>query len=253
MPKHVREGSYILSKARTIPTSSRILNSIKPDTECRALVEYGGTLGSTIGYKLNTLILNNIYLTPEMTGILVGLILGDASIRRPGKKGQPQIQFNQGFVHLEYILYVSLLLSPLCTHFPALRQQRDGSFYLQLTSRCLNCLNPLYDLFIVNGVKTIPATIETWLSPIALAFWAMDDGSSTPEGFYLNTMSFSYSEQVILQEALLNRFGIVVKIHKHKNQFKLYIVASSMPKFRALVYPHFHDSMHYKLFPKSKG
>lgn len=87
----------------------------------------------------------------------------------------------------------------------------------------------------------------------------MDDGSSTPEGFYLNTMSFSYSEQVILalpQGALLNRFGgpgPVVKIHKHKNQYKLYIVASSMPKFRALVYPHFHYSMHYKLFPKSKG
>lgn len=188
-----------------------------------------------------------------MTGILVGLILGDANIRRPGKKGQPQIQFNQGFVHLEYILYVSLLLSPLCTHFPALRQQRDASFYLQLSSRCLNCLNPLYDLFIVNGVKTIPVTIETWLSPIALAFWAMLDGSSTPEGFYLNTMSFSYSEQVILQGALLNRFGIVVRIHKHKTQYKLYIVASSMPKFRALVYPHFHYSMFYKLFPKSKG
>ena len=65
MPKHIREGSYILSKARTIPTSSRVLNSIKPDTECRALVEYGGLLGSTIGYKLNTLNLNNIYLTPE--------------------------------------------------------------------------------------------------------------------------------------------------------------------------------------------
>ena len=67
MPKHIREASLILSKARTIPTSSRVLNSIKPDTECRALVEYGGLLGSTIGVAepLNTLNLNNIYLTPE--------------------------------------------------------------------------------------------------------------------------------------------------------------------------------------------
>ena len=31
-----------------------------------------------------------------MTGVLVGLILGDANIRRPGKNGNPQIQFNQG-------------------------------------------------------------------------------------------------------------------------------------------------------------
>ena len=41
-----------------------------------------------------------------MTGVLVGLILGDANIRRPGKNGNPHIQFNQGFVHLEYVLFV---------------------------------------------------------------------------------------------------------------------------------------------------
>lgn len=63
-----------------------------------------------------------------MTGVLVGLILGDANIRRPGKNGNPHIQFNQGFVHLEYVLFVFSLLSPLCTHFPSLIQQRDGSF-----------------------------------------------------------------------------------------------------------------------------
>lgn len=123
-----------------------------------------------------------------MTDILVGLILGDANIRRP-KRVNLKYNFR---VHLKYILYVCLLLSPLCTHFPALRQQRYASFYLQLSSRCLNCLNPLYDFCI--GVNTIPVTIETWLSPIALALGAMDDGSSTPEGFYFQTMSFPYSE-----------------------------------------------------------
>ena len=91
MPKHIREGSYILDKARTIITGSRVLNSINPNEECRALVEYGGNLGSNIGYKFNNFILNNIYLTQDLTGILVGIILGDGSIRRPGKKGNPQI------------------------------------------------------------------------------------------------------------------------------------------------------------------
>ena len=45
MPKHIREGSYILSKARTIQTGSRALYNLKPNEECRALVEYGGNLG----------------------------------------------------------------------------------------------------------------------------------------------------------------------------------------------------------------
>lgn len=70
------------------------------------------------------------------------------------------IQFNQGFLHLPYILFVFTFLFPLCTHFPFLIRQRDGSFYLQLYTRCLLCLTPIYDLFVVNGTKTIRPKAE---------------------------------------------------------------------------------------------
>ena len=30
------------------------------------------------------------------------------------------IQFNQGFVHLSYVLFVYNYLAPLCTHYPSL-------------------------------------------------------------------------------------------------------------------------------------
>ena len=75
----------------------------------------------------------------------------------------------------------------------------------------------------------------------------MDDGSSTPEGFYLNTHSFSYEEQIILQKALLYKFGLECNIHKHGKQFKLYIKAKSKPLFISLVKPYFSSFFLYKL------
>lgn len=75
----------------------------------------------------------------------------------------------------------------------------------------------------------------------------MDDGSSTPEGFYLNTHSYSYEENVILQNILLIKFNIICKIHKHGQQYKLYITAQSFNVFITLVKPYFNSSMLYKL------
>jgi uncharacterized protein YqgC (DUF456 family) len=51
------------------------------------LVLYGSNIGSIIGYKLKISNLNGIYLNPFIKEILVGLLLGDANIRRPSKKG----------------------------------------------------------------------------------------------------------------------------------------------------------------------
>jgi hypothetical protein len=54
-----------------------------------------------------------------------------------------------------------------------------------MNTRCLACLISIYDLFIVNGVKTIPANISYYLTPLALAVWSMDDGSKAGSGFIL--------------------------------------------------------------------
>jgi|SRR6266487_201795 len=159
MSKELRDKLNILPKSKTIPTGSTKLNKIKPNNNCKLIAIYGSNLGSNIGFKLNNISLNGIYLTPIIEQILVGILLGDANIRRSGKKGQPQIQYNQGFLHLNHILHLYFLLSPILTHLPSLIQQRDFSRYLHIHTRCLLCLNPLYDLFIKNGVKTISPSL----------------------------------------------------------------------------------------------
>lgn len=99
------------------------------------------------------------YITPFFTQVLVGILLGDGNIRKPTPNSNPQIQYNQGFKNLNYMLNISLLLSSILTHYPSLVQSRDKKMYLHLHSRCLACLIPLYNLFIVNGHKRIHLNI----------------------------------------------------------------------------------------------
>ena len=151
------------------------------------------------------------------------------------------------------IIYLPLTTLLFCTHYPSLIvRQRDGLFYLQIYTRCLLCLTPIYNNFIVNGRKIIPVNIAQWLSPRALAFWAMDDGSLSESGFYLNTLSYTLEEHIILQRALQIKFKLETNIHKHGNKYKLYIKAKSLNNFRNLVLPYFSDSFLYKLYAKPK-
>jgi hypothetical protein len=98
-----REASYVLPKARTIPVLQVKLHSIPVNTTCLALVVYGTNLGSTMGYKLTKFELKSLMLSSIIEQILVGILLGDGSIRRLFP-ANPTISFNQGFIHLEYIL-----------------------------------------------------------------------------------------------------------------------------------------------------
>lgn len=120
--------------------------------------------------RLSQFALNNLYLTQIQRDIIIGIMLGDCHIKKMSKNGAPMIQYNQGFVHLPYILFLFQFLAPLCTHYPSLIQRKDGTFYLQFYSRCLSTLNPVYDLFVKEGVKTIPNNIADNLSAQSLAF-----------------------------------------------------------------------------------
>jgi LAGLIDADG DNA endonuclease family len=65
----------------------------------------------------------------------------------------------------------------------------------------------------------------------------MDDGSKSSHGFYINTHSFSKDEHLLIQKVLKSKLDLECNIHKHKNQYKIYITAKSMYRFRTLVIP----------------
>jgi hypothetical protein len=75
----------------------------------------------------------------------------------------------------------------------------------------------------------------------------MDDGSFTPSGFYFNTEAFTFKECYLLAAMLNYRFGLFSTIQLHAGKPMIKIAGKSMPLFRSIVTPHFHQSMLYKL------
>ena len=76
----------------------------------------------------------------------------------------------------------------------------------------------------------------------------MEDGCKSRNNFYLNTDSCTLNEVELLIKVLKSNFDLNCTYHiKRKGQYRIYILSDSMDKFRALVTPHFHESMMYKL------
>lgn len=100
-------------------------------------------------------------------------------------------------------------------------------------------------------MKTIKVELLLYLDSIALAYWAMDDGSKTTKnrGFYLHTSEagFTFSEVYLLVGILHYLFELNCTVQNHEERPVIYIKADSMENFRSLVSPHFHHSMLYKL------
>lgn len=158
MTPEQREASYLIGKACTVNVFQVILVPVVINTICLALVVYGTYHGSTLGMLLTNNVRASLFITSLIEQILVGILLGDGSIRRTSQNSNPTIAFTQGFIHLEYILWVTMRLSPILGQMPLLRQRRDLTMFLGLNTRSLPCLIPIYNLFIVNGAKII--TIE---------------------------------------------------------------------------------------------
>lgn len=85
------------------------------------------------------------------------------------------------------------------------------------------------------------------MTPVSLAFWAMDDGSKQGSGFLYNTHSFSETEVKLLINILQTKFNLSCTIQSHMGHYRIYIRSNSMVAFRNLVQSHFHSSMLYKL------
>lgn len=124
---------------------------------------------------------------------------------------------------------------------------------IRFTTRQLSCFTQLHELFYVNKVKIVPINIEEILTPVSLAYWAMDDGSKQGKGFHLNTYNYTLEEVQLLSKVLLTKFNLNNSIHSHKNGHRIYIKSNSMNTFKSLVFPYFHSSMLYKLEVKDQS
>ena len=97
--------------------------------------------------------------------------------------------------------------------------------------------------------KIIPLNIETYLTPLALAIWFMDDGFRLQKGAKIATNCFTFKELQFICEILYKKYNLITTIHlggKNKG-YTIYINSKSMYLFSKLVKPFILPSLYYKL------
>ncbi|BDC33821.1 hypothetical protein EMPS_mp08 (mitochondrion) [Entomortierella parvispora] len=190
---------------------------------------------------------------PSSTGeILIGLLLGDAHVSKVNTKNS-RFLFEQGEIHRDYLFHLYDLFKDYCKTEPKISSKfdkRTNKTYSRVKFSTLTSplFNYYHDLFYLNGNKIIPANLGELLTARSLAYWAMDDGNKTGTGFRLNTQSFTKDENLFLMKILKDNFNLDCTLNIHsKDLYRIYITTKSMPKFKDLVSPYFHESMMYKL------
>jgi len=111
----------------------------------------------------------------------------------------------------------------------------------------LPCFNKFRELFYDKaGKKIVPISLYDIITPRSLAYWVMDDGYKSSNGFYLCTESYTLEENETLCFILKNKFSLECSIHKHTNGHRLYINKKSKDILLFLIKPYLISHFYYK-------
>lgn len=207
----------------------------------RALIEYKSSL------KLNH----------RQKEVLIGTLLGDASMALKLGKPTYQVKFEQQIQRKEYIDYLYGIFENFVGTPPKIRDIRGGGakFRQSIWFRTYghSAFKFYDDIFYIRDKvtnvrrKCVPVKIQQYLTPRALAFWFMDDGTLSNQDYVLSTQSFVLSDQKRLQRALKKVFGLQINIHKDRNKYRLYVCRNSETRLRQLISEFIHPNFQYKL------
>lgn len=201
----------------------------------------------------------------DVISTLVGNLLGDCWGEK--RSGSSRFHLHVSSKNVEYLYWLQQFYAErgYCSpEKPKLNKQigKKGKIYFSYKIRTwsFSSLNWLYDLFYIcrsgKMVKRIPTTIETLLTPRALAVWIMDNGSASSAGIRLSTQGFCEQDIQLLQQALFSKFGLITIVHKSAAcldlqtstpYLTLYVSKQQCSLVLNLVNPYIHKSMRYKL------
>jgi len=198
---------------------------------------------------------NEHLLTEQRLQCILGTLLGDSSLFY--NRGIPVLQFSHCKKQYEYAEYKRLIIGapPLLALVKGKGSYSEGSIYYRMCYNNKACLDKIAELVLINGKKTLN---ERWLNaikPEAIAYWFMDDGSST----FINksypkvditfaTLGYDLNEVMMLIEKL-SSLNIISNKHRHPDGFgyNIRISRRSTNYFMDLVKPYICQSMLYKI------
>ena len=197
----------------------------------------------------------NLKLSKELEEIIIGLMLGDLFAEKRNPNSNTRLQFKQSIKNQVYVDHLFSMFKEYCNSEPKITSSYDNrpgkkefNVSIKFWTQSLPCFNQFRDSFYDNsGKKFIPLNLEENITSRSLAYWAMDDGYKSANGFYFCTESFTYEENETLALMLLVKFELSCGVHKHTNGYRLYIHKKSKLKLFDIVKPYVIYHFEYKL------
>jgi hypothetical protein len=227
-----------------------------------------------IGLRGNKLkeYLKTIQLTAIQKEVLIGTLLGDASFSLSNGTPKYCLKFEQGKQHEAYVYHLFHIFKPIVGTGPSertinRRKVQEGTekprfavwfrtyqftpliFYYNLFYE--QTFDPTNPKFVISKKKIVPKNIGKFLTPRAIAYWFMDDGSYEDQSnrtYLLNTQGFTVKESQMLCDILLEKYGIEANTNYDGRFKRIRILTASAPIFLELIKGYVIPAFHYKLY-----
>lgn len=196
----------------------------------------------------------------DIISMIIGSTLGDSHLEKRKNGIGTRVIFEQSNRNVEYLMWFHAYFSSrgYCSSTkPKLKKRikQEGKVYYQyrISSYTFSSFNWIHEMFykLVDGknIKFVPLNIEEYLTPLALAIWFMDDGSSKGKGASIATNCFTLEEVNFLCKVLKSKYNIIAKSNKSGKDkgHIIYIHSNSMKLFTSIVKPYLLPSLYYKL------
>lgn len=200
-------------------------------------------------------------LTKEQLGLIVGALLGDASIPRKLKgKGNHYIDITHSEKQLDYLNYKIKLFKEHGFKVSSIYKRKVKTYTVYSVhiyyENCPMVLNTLRWWFYHTGKKYFTYNMIKKLTPLGMAIWFMDDGSrvihynkehTKIKGRELYISTYMSREEHSSLIHYLSKFDIVCKEVRDRLRYRLRMNATNSKKFIPIIKPYICPSMLYKV------
>lgn len=195
-----------------------------------------------------------LLLTQNEHDLIVGSLLGDASIRQRDKNSC--FRFSHSIKQKEYAEWKLKILDNFnISEFREVKRKIRNSFIhaIDFSTKTHPIFNHYRNLFYQNGRKRITNEILNKLNPQSLAIWICDDGSyDSRQGYIvLCTNSYNSEEHELMKRFFNEKFGIDPTIgFRDEKYYYLRFKQQDSKKLIDIIKPFIPRSMEYKIGKK---
>lgn len=194
----------------------------------------------------------------KMKSVMAGMLLGDANLHVNRKGINAYLQLHHSENQLEYMNWKTSLFEGI-TSFHTGRNENIKSVWAH--SKCVPFLTEMHEIAYPRGHKEVTERLLSYITPVGLAIWFMDDGSIREKmddngavrgrDIRIYTCSFGDAEHDMLIAYFKEKWGIVWHKRPIRNKQGSYLYlgcgAKEAIKLFEIIAPHVVPSMRYKI------